>query len=70
MPDSLARMRALEGSMKLHMCEVCLCFQMYLPETQDQDVGQKQRRDKHFEELSREDAAFLHGSCLPHAESH
>ncbi len=60
---------ALEGSVN-YMCEVWLCFKEYLPETQDQDVGQEQRGDKHFEELSREDASFLHGSCLPHAESH
>lgn len=45
-------------------------FSNVYPETQDQDVGQKQGGDKHFEELCREDASFLHRPCLPHAESH
>lgn len=42
----------------------------FLPQAQSQDVRQQQRRDEDFEELGGEDAAFLHGASLPHAEGH
>lgn len=44
--------------------------QFFLPQAHSQDVWEQQRRDKDFEELSGEDAAFLHGTSLPHAERH
>ncbi len=61
---------ALEAAVN-NICVKCGCvLRSIYPRPRTRMWDRSSEGIKHFEELSREDASFLHGSCLPHAERH